>query len=176
MNSQFFGNLRADNLEGKWWRLVNGLGFYSAKFDKTFYAPPRFVTDFASVPRLPLAYWLAGGTGKWEAVIHDMGYRYDFGKRMLDSVFYESGMVRADTRTDKKWTAFRKIRLGLMTGMVQVFGGFAYDPVPGCLDYRQKKTCGRECIACDLYYLLWQTCCVDGYVPDIAQIHEEYTF
>lgn len=30
-----------------------------------------FVTDFASVPRIPFAYLMFGGLGKWPAVVHD---------------------------------------------------------------------------------------------------------
>jgi len=33
--------------------------------------PTRFRTDLASVPRVPLAYWLAGGLANRPAVVHD---------------------------------------------------------------------------------------------------------
>lgn len=36
--------------------------------------PRGFVTDFASVPRLPFAYWIAGGMLKEAAVLHDFLY------------------------------------------------------------------------------------------------------
>ncbi len=36
--------------------------------------PQGFVTDFSSVPRIPLAYWLTGGKAKKAAVVHDWLY------------------------------------------------------------------------------------------------------
>jgi hypothetical protein len=36
--------------------------------------PAGFVTDFSSVPRVPLAYWLVGGKGRRASVPHDWGY------------------------------------------------------------------------------------------------------
>lgn len=38
--------------------------------------PRGFVTDFASVPRVPIAYMLAGGVAKEAAVLHDFLYTF----------------------------------------------------------------------------------------------------
>lgn len=54
----------------------------------TIVVPQGFFTDFASVPRLPLAYYLAGGRGIKASVIHD--YLYETGlkpKDVADNVF-----------------------------------------------------------------------------------------
>lgn len=37
--------------------------------------PRGFITDFASVPRIPVVYWLLGDTAHKAAVIHDLCYR-----------------------------------------------------------------------------------------------------
>lgn len=36
--------------------------------------PEGFITDYASVPRVPLVYWLVGGVGNAAAVVHDYLY------------------------------------------------------------------------------------------------------
>jgi len=38
--------------------------------------PRGFVTDFTSVPRVPIAYMLAGGVAKEAAVLHDFLYTF----------------------------------------------------------------------------------------------------
>ena len=175
MESQFFGTLKADHVEGNWWRLQEPLGFYSAKYDLTICAPPGFVTDFASVPRLPLAYLFAGNTGHWEAVIHDTGYRFGTVPRSTaDNIFYESGRVRSKTRENQSGLdrAGRLIRTSLMTGAVVMFGWVYHDPTPGCLDSRNKDKCGRNCALCMDYYPAWRSCQAAGYEPEILGLHD----
>jgi hypothetical protein len=176
MKSKFYGRLVVEHLESKWWRVIEGPRFYSAKYDITLYAPPRFVTDFASVPRLPLAYMMMGNTGHWEALMHDMLYRYGHPRLAADKIFYEAGRVRAKTRTKQGWLIDkgRAVRSGLMAGTTAAVGWAVYSPMPGCLDYRVKKTCGQNCISCDLFYPLWQQCIVDGCVPNLDEIHAEF--
>jgi hypothetical protein len=179
MESQFFGSLKAEHLEGKWWRLSEPLAFYSKRYDMTICAPARFVTDFASVPRLPLAYLFAGGTGHWEAVIHDVLYRFGMPPRSTaDQIFFECGRVRAGMRKNQNalHRAGRLIRTSLMTGAVILLGWVNYKPLPGCLDYREKDLCGRHCIRsveeyCNNFYPAWPKCSMPGYVPDILSIH-----
>lgn len=52
------------------WRLTHPLIFRSDIAGRIV-VPQGFVTDFASVPRVPLAYWLTGGTADASAVVHD---------------------------------------------------------------------------------------------------------
>lgn len=51
--------------------LTADFGFYSAVLGHEHWVRRGKPTDFASVPRRPGAYWLAGGRAKWEAVGHD---------------------------------------------------------------------------------------------------------
>jgi len=44
---------------------------------KRIVVPSGFETDFASVPRLPLFYWLFGDRAHRESVLHDYLYRRD---------------------------------------------------------------------------------------------------
>jgi hypothetical protein len=56
----------------------------------TFETLIGFVTDFASVPRLPIIYMFLGGRGKRPATNHDDGYaRGEEPKRVVDLRFYE---------------------------------------------------------------------------------------
>jgi hypothetical protein len=52
------------------WRLRQDLG-YNSQIYGLIIVPMGFETDFASVPRVPLAYWLTGDTAHKSAVIHD---------------------------------------------------------------------------------------------------------
>ena len=70
----------------------------------TVVIPADFVTDLASVPRLPIIWLATGGRGPRSAVLHDFPYQFGFwiihgavGSRRLyvrkgevDSVFHES--------------------------------------------------------------------------------------
>lgn len=52
--------------------------------------PLGFVTDFASVPRVPLAYWLTGGCADESAVVHDYLYQtHKVGFMVANLVFLE---------------------------------------------------------------------------------------
>ena len=52
------------------WELQQDLAFNSARVGLIIVSA-GFLTDFASVPRVPLAYWLTGDTAHKSAVIHD---------------------------------------------------------------------------------------------------------
>jgi hypothetical protein len=52
------------------WKLLTDMGYHS-KLQGLIVVPAGFVTDFASVPRLPLMYWLFGDTAHASAVVHD---------------------------------------------------------------------------------------------------------
>lgn len=74
------------------WILVAPLEYYSALLDERLSVPPGFRTDFASVPRMAVAYMLAGGHATWEAVVHDYLYRErpDMPRDICDEVFLEA--------------------------------------------------------------------------------------
>lgn len=58
----------------KQWKLIAPL-IYESKTVGLIVVPTGFITDFASVPRLPLVYWFFGGRGDAEAVLHDWLYK-----------------------------------------------------------------------------------------------------
>lgn len=175
MNSHFLTTLHAEHIEGKWWRLSKPLIYYSALVDMTMITPTGFVTDFASVPRLPIAYLFAGNTAHWEAAGHDRGYRWCLLPRLTeDRIFHEAMVVRSQERDNQMllWRFGRGLRRNVMTTFVVTLGMFSYDQVPGCLDYRFKNQCkkqGKVCNEqCELFYPDWRLCYQEGYKPDVV--------
>ena len=52
------------------WRLLSDLA-YNSRTRGLIVVDAGFETDFASVPRMPLTYWIAGDTAHASAVVHD---------------------------------------------------------------------------------------------------------
>jgi hypothetical protein len=98
----FDSRLQVEQVDETHWRLLRSFTYNSDVAKARIIVPNGFVTDFASVPRVPVAYWLFGGEANAAAVIHD--YLYTTGilpKSVADSVFYEAmrasgiGLLRA---------------------------------------------------------------------------------
>lgn len=75
LKAEFLNPLRAEQLDHKRWRLLEDLRYISAYARTLFVVPSGFVTDFASVPRLPFVYLFAGNTAHRPAVVHDWLYQ-----------------------------------------------------------------------------------------------------
>ena len=73
------------------WKLLDPLVYSSDILGRDVEVPAGFVTDFASVPRAPVAYFLAGGEGNRAAVVHDYFCQTkEVPRRVADDVFYEA--------------------------------------------------------------------------------------
>ena len=73
------------------WELLSELVYSSDLLGRDVCVPDGFVTDFASVPRIPLAYLMAGNTGHRAAVIHDyLLHSKEIERIRADDVFYEA--------------------------------------------------------------------------------------
>lgn len=77
---------------------------------KTFTVPKGFKTDFASVPRVPFAYWMFGNIGHRPAVIHD--YLYTLGGTQEDKTFADDVLLHgiiadgdSSIKAHAMWTA-----------------------------------------------------------------------
>jgi hypothetical protein len=96
MNAEFLSDLvvvlsddTANDGQGEW-RLETPLVFRAAG-GREFTVPTGFTTDFASVPRLPLAYLFAGNRAHRAAVLHDWLIRYEVvPRREADNLFREA--------------------------------------------------------------------------------------
>lgn len=122
--AEFLTNLNVNNINDDEWLLISDLVYRSDVLGYDLIVPLGFTTDFASVPRLPGAYWLAGGKATKAAVVHDYLYRNKLCPRSTaDKVFYEAMQATGQAR----W------RRSLMWAGVRLFGWTAYpnSPVQG---------------------------------------------
>lgn len=110
-----------EEIDEKTWRLVQKLVYHSDIAGHDISVPAGFVTDFASVPRIPLAYWLTGNTAHEAAVIHDFLYQSHLvTRKMADSVLFEAMGV----------TDIPLWRRRLIYGAVRGFGWMFYGSGP----------------------------------------------
>lgn len=73
------------------WRLLRPLVYFSSLLRRSIAVPSDFITDFASVPRAPIVYFLAGNTGNRAAIVHDYLCRTEeVDRRTADDIFYEA--------------------------------------------------------------------------------------
>ncbi|APB98500.1 DUF1353 domain-containing protein [Polynucleobacter asymbioticus] len=59
------------------WKVLNPLVYQSDLLGTTLTVPAGFVTDFASVPRIPIAFWFFGDRANQAATLHDWLYTTD---------------------------------------------------------------------------------------------------
>jgi hypothetical protein len=77
--------------DGEQWRLLAPLMFQSDVADRTIVVPKGFVTNFASVPRIPVVYELCGNTSSKAATIHDYLYTsHETSRAVADAVLREA--------------------------------------------------------------------------------------
>lgn len=111
--SGFYNNLNVTAVALDKWRLDEDLRYQSNVLANVVTVPAGFVTDFATVPRLPVVYLAFDGYGDRAAVVHDFLYRQgEISRETCDKVFYEA--LLADGVS--KW------RASLMYAAVRVFG------------------------------------------------------
>lgn len=86
--------------DGRWY-LAEPLGYRSDILGDDIWVEKHFLTDLASVPRVPIAYWLYGNRAHRSAVVHDWLYQrgtLDITRAMADDIFLE-----AMTCTGHRW-------------------------------------------------------------------------
>ena len=117
MKSQFLTDLVVKQIDDKTWALEANLEYNSALLDDLLIAPKGFITDFASIPRVPIAYTLFGNRAHRESVIHDYLYQTHLAtKAMADKVFLEAMEARGKSFW-VRWVMYLGVRVG---------GGSAY--------------------------------------------------
>lgn len=92
---KFLTKLQDEELDNGKHRLLTPLIYWSSTVGLVI-VPTGFVTDFASVPRIPFVYWLFGGLGDREAVVHDFLYS---GHHVTGAVHVVDNQVLAVTVT-----------------------------------------------------------------------------
>lgn len=102
------------------WQLTSPFVYTSDVLDTVLVVPAFFVTDFASVPRLPIAYSIVGNTSHEAAVLHDWLYspkcKEPCDRAQADAVLYEAALISGAP----KWKAY------LIWLAVRLFGSQFY--------------------------------------------------
>lgn len=71
-----------------------------------------FVTDFASVPRLPVVFWLVGGRARYASGVHDWLYtKSGLSRKDADAVFLEAAKLK-NNAGPLMWLMWAGVRLG----------------------------------------------------------------
>ena len=112
--AQFLSRLQVEQITEDDWRLLAPLRFYSVVLGRMLEIPAGFVTDFASVPRLPFIYWFTGGKADAPAVLHDYFYRTgteEVSREQADAVLAEAMDTRGYWRI-RTWTMWAGVRVG----------------------------------------------------------------
>ena len=118
--SKFLTNLDVEELDDTW-RLTADFQYQSDLLNRVVTVPQGFVTDFASVPRLPLAFWLCGDTAHKPAVLHDYYYRTVDAPDRPDRETVDDLFLEAMEVDGIGW-----FRRKAMYRMVRLFGGGSY--------------------------------------------------
>lgn len=101
------------------WQLVRPLVYQSDILKEPVYVSEGFVTDFASVPRVPVVYLFMNDVGQPAAVIHDYLYRFHPCTRAeADAVLDEALKVLGVSwwRRKSMWAAVRLAGWGAYKG------------------------------------------------------------
>jgi hypothetical protein len=97
------------------WALDTPLVYQSDLLNAVITVPMGFQTDFASVPKVPIAYMFFGDRAHREAVIHDYLYRFDsipvVTREQADDVFYEAMKLRGKSFF-VRWCMWAGVRAG----------------------------------------------------------------
>lgn len=109
----------ADNTDDGQWVLINPLVYQSDVGGMVITVPAGFRTDLASVPRLPMVYWLTGDCAREAAVVHDYLYSTHLvSRKTADAVLKEASAVTGVP-------AWRRI---MMWAGARAFGGSHWGP------------------------------------------------
>jgi len=114
---KFSGPLRVNHIpESPFWEIAYPLSYTSDLLADKITVPKGFITDFASVPRLPFVYLMFGGTSHRASVIHDALYRKDIDvpevdQKTADAIFLEA-METNDDGWISRWGKWLGVRVG----------------------------------------------------------------
>ena len=129
----FFTTLRVKKVSSDppTWRLLSDLIYqgvtrvYKLEVPIEVRVPAGFTTDFASVPRLPVAFLLTGDTAQRAATVHD--FLYEFGRPCTHSALVLTRKQADDlflqAMTDSGIPRWRR---NMMYYAVRAFGGGAW--------------------------------------------------
>lgn len=98
--SKFLTSLQVEELDDTsndgrgTWQLQAPLQYQSDIAKRVIEVPQGFITDYASVPRIPVTYLLTGDTAHPAAVVHDWLYTsHQFDRETSDSILREAALA-----------------------------------------------------------------------------------
>lgn len=99
------------------WRIDRMFVYRSDILGRLVIVEQGFLTDYASVPRAPLAYWLVGDTAHKAAVIHDWLYHHHevCDERTANLVFLEA-CATSGIPFWRRWILYLGVMIGGKTG------------------------------------------------------------
>lgn len=107
---RFLSELDVRQISKHRWLLLRPLRY---EHDGKLYVIPRgFITDFASVPRLPLVYSMAGDTGHRAAVLHDWLYRVQICSRARADRLFRIALQDDGEPAWRAWMMWAGVRAG----------------------------------------------------------------
>lgn len=114
------------------WKVINPLVYSSEVLGKIITIEPGFLTDYASVPRLPIIYWLLGDTSHMAAVVHDWLYHHHelCDEDTADAVLLEA-MQAEGISAGRRWMIYQGVRLGGKSSWEADAGGNGHSIVNG---------------------------------------------
>lgn len=108
---RFLDSLTLEERDGRWWRVAAEFRYDSAVAGCRFIIPEGFVTDLASVPRLPLAWLLAGDTARKAGLVHDFAYSVHLpGDRELADRVFREAMAVEGVPAWRRWVMWAAVR------------------------------------------------------------------
>ena len=93
------------------WKLTAPLIYSSSLANQVFTVPKGFVTDFASVPRLPIVFALFGDTSHEAATVHDWLYSTKpVNRKVADAILREASKA-SGIPAWRRWPMWLGVRL-----------------------------------------------------------------
>lgn len=94
------------------WRLLSPLEYQSDVAGQTFVVPAGSLTDFASVPRVMIAFLLTGDTAHEASALHDWLYgTHPVSRSVADAVLREAALVTG-VPAWRAWMLWAGVRIG----------------------------------------------------------------
>jgi hypothetical protein len=119
--AKFLTKLNVEEISDTAWMVMSPL-VIETDYGQTISVPAGFITDFASVPRLPMVYTLFGDTAHEAAVVHDYLYSVEaFPRASADSIFL-SAMKATSVAAWRRYPMFLAVRIfgGVLRGKLHV--------------------------------------------------------
>ncbi len=98
-----------DHKNGGLWRVTKQFEFEDSN-GTIWKVPEGYKTDFASVPRIPIAYWLFGNTAHAPAVLHDWLISENITTRKRADQLFEEAMEAAGMPLWRSKPMFKAVR------------------------------------------------------------------